>query len=250
MPAPWTFDDLPDTGDPSFNEEARDAFSQWQSNFNEGMASKAEIDHTHGEGGTVLSLVANEAALGTGATDGELKICQDTYGNRYTWDDDNSKWRVGDGNKYATGDLPTTAYTIETGTLVFDVTVGAWMRWTGSAWIAEAAHRLVAKASVADSPYAVTADDLAGNTELTNTGSVGEMVFNLPAGFNNAKVKGRVTVAQAMTFNTNGSQKFRFRSTQGSAGGSISSDEPGSVAIIAWTGSDWGLELLGPWDYT
>lgn len=98
------------------------------------VASKAGSDHTHGAGGTVISIVADAAALWTGATDGEMKLCADN-GNRYTWESTGTKWRVMDGNKYTTAALPTTAYNIATGTLVYDTTTNYWKRWNGSAFV-------------------------------------------------------------------------------------------------------------------
>jgi len=92
--------------------------------------------HTHGEEGDtiVFQIVANEAALPTGTTDGEMAICN-ASGNRYWWDDDNSKWAVFNGNAYATGSLPAAAtYTIETGIIVIDTTTDQVKRYTGSAW--------------------------------------------------------------------------------------------------------------------
>ncbi|MDI6789397.1 MAG: hypothetical protein QME44_01720 [Thermodesulfobacteriota bacterium] len=94
----------------------------------------AAIDHTHGAGGTVFSVVADVAALGTGGTDGEVKICADD-GNSYVWNATGVKWRVRDNNKYATADLPTaTVYTITTGTRVYDITTSQDKFWNGSAW--------------------------------------------------------------------------------------------------------------------
>jgi hypothetical protein len=56
-------------------------------------------------------------------------------GNWYTWDDDNSKWRVRSGNLYATAALPTSGtYTIEDETFVFDSTTNTMKMWNGSAW--------------------------------------------------------------------------------------------------------------------
>ena len=96
--------------------------------------SKAEFDHTHGAGGTVYSIVAAEGNLGTGATDGEVKICSVT-GNKYMWEDGTSKWQLSEGNQYTTATLPTTAYTILTGTRVYDSTVARIKYWNGSAFV-------------------------------------------------------------------------------------------------------------------
>jgi hypothetical protein len=91
-------------------------------------------NHTHGTGGVVWTIVANEAALGTGATDGEQKICSVT-GNRYMWEAGSTKWQPFPGNQYATSGLPTTAYNILTGTRVYDTTVARMKYWNGTAFI-------------------------------------------------------------------------------------------------------------------
>lgn len=98
------------------------------------IAGKAAASHTHGAGGEVVSIVADATALGTGATDGEMKICADN-GNRYTWESTGTKWRVMDGNKYTTAALPASStYNIATGTLVFDTTTSYWKAYSGSAF--------------------------------------------------------------------------------------------------------------------
>ena len=79
------------------------------------------------------SIVSTVASLSTGETDGELRMDAAT-GNLYSWDDGNSKWRIVSGNIYPTASLPTTAYTIETGTIVWDSTASVLKRWTGAAW--------------------------------------------------------------------------------------------------------------------
>ena len=92
------------------------------------------VDGIEGSVSGVISVAATVASLGTGATDGALKIDAGT-GNLYTWDDDNSKWRIQPGNFYTTANLPASAtYTIETGCTVFDTTVNRHKYWSGSAW--------------------------------------------------------------------------------------------------------------------
>lgn len=96
--------------------------------------SKAAASHTHGAGGTVYSIVANEAALGTGATDGECKVCSVT-GNKYMWEAGSSKWQPMAMNQYATASLPTTAYNILTGLRVYDTTLARVKYWNGTVFI-------------------------------------------------------------------------------------------------------------------
>jgi len=102
-----------------------DGDTSWTLDDYEGIAVEA----------VVTSVVATLAAIGTGTTDGEMVIDAGT-GNKYTWDDGNSKWRICSGNLYATASLPTTTtYTIETGTTVYDTTTGQQKYYSGTAWV-------------------------------------------------------------------------------------------------------------------
>lgn len=120
---------------PSVNElNFRSTFKEWLDSVTDEINDKAAATHNHDGGtGVVISIVINEAALSTGAIDGEVKICSAT-GNMYSWDDGNSKWRVYNGNIYTTATLPTTAYTIRNGTRVWDSTISWFMAWNGSGW--------------------------------------------------------------------------------------------------------------------
>ena len=80
------------------------------------LAAKANADHTHGEGGVVATIVDNEAALGTGTTNGELKWTLDGGFKMFFWDASAGKWGILAG-RWATEPSPST-YTIETGTIV------------------------------------------------------------------------------------------------------------------------------------
>lgn len=83
----------------------------------------------------IWSVAANEAALGTGTVDGECKISA-ANGNKYWWDDGNSKWSPDSGNRYATGSLPASGtYAIETGCLAFDTTTKTAKYYDGSSWL-------------------------------------------------------------------------------------------------------------------
>lgn len=137
----------------------RSLFASWISDLTDEVNNKAEESHTHGAGGVVVSIVAAEANLGTGSTDGEKKICS-SNANCYTWDDGNSKWRVCDGNKYATASLPTTAYTIPTGTLVYDTTTDTIKIWDGDSW----------ESALDVSGYQPADDDLTALAALSSTG--------------------------------------------------------------------------------
>lgn len=106
----YTWDVFPTSGSANFESTARSRLETWRGNASSiddeivagrnGKAnlkaeidSKASADHTHGGDGVFLSIVANAAALGTGATDGELKVCLDTF-MVYSWDAGNSAWQV------------------------------------------------------------------------------------------------------------------------------------------------------------
>lgn len=79
--------DLPATGETNFDSKVRTTLTAWRDSFE----SKAEGDHSHGAGGVVISIVANEAALGTGSTDGEMKITAEP-GEIWIWDDGGAAW--------------------------------------------------------------------------------------------------------------------------------------------------------------
>ena len=99
------------------------------------ISNKAASSHTHGVGGTVYSIVAAEANLDVGVTDGEVKICSVT-GNKYMWEAGSVKWQPANGNQYATSGLPASAtYNILTGLRVYDTTVARMKYWNGSTFI-------------------------------------------------------------------------------------------------------------------
>jgi hypothetical protein len=101
------------------------------------LDGKAATSHTHGAGGAVYSIVAAEVNLGTGATDGEVKICSVT-GNRYMWEAGSAKWQLLPFNQYATAGLPTSAtYNILTGTRCVDTTIARIKYWNASAWVVD-----------------------------------------------------------------------------------------------------------------
>jgi len=101
-----------------------------------GLDGKAEYNHTHGNYGEIVySIVIDEAALGAGGTDGEVKICSET-GNKYMWEAGSSKWQPANGNQYATASLPASAnYNILTGTRVYDTTIARIRYWDATAFV-------------------------------------------------------------------------------------------------------------------
>ena len=100
-----------------------------------GLDGKADSNHVHAAETIVYSIVTNEAALGTGATDGEIKTCSET-GNKYMWEAGSAKWQPANGNQYATASLPASAnYNILTGLRVYDTTVARMKYWNAGAFV-------------------------------------------------------------------------------------------------------------------
>ena len=97
--------------------------------------------------------------------------------------------------------------------------------------------------------YTVTHMDLFSGITFTNTGAAGAVNFTLPAGVNGYKASFAVTVAQYLKFTANGTEKFRYLGTQGAAGGYVRINIIGRMAIVEWLGSEWGLSLVGEWNY-
>lgn len=104
----WT--EFPVSGVANFESKARAAFELWRGN-NENIDIEvynarageltllarlnlfAPITHTHGEGGIILTLFENQAALSPGNIDGEVAVFVDTAA-RASWDDGNSRWQM------------------------------------------------------------------------------------------------------------------------------------------------------------
>jgi len=108
------------------------------------------IDNVYGMLGPILvSVYANETAVkaGSGTTDCEIGLDQAT-GNRYTWDDDNSKWRIQPGNVYAT-DPSASDFTIEDNTIIMNSTSDALKRWdaVGTSWVNVVAESFTASSA-------------------------------------------------------------------------------------------------------
>jgi hypothetical protein len=104
----YTWTTFPASGTSNFESTARAALEAWRTNaasmdteiynarkglsdLEASIDAKAAIDHTHGAGGVVVSIVANEGSLGTGSTDGEIAITADNQ-QVFVWDDGGSAW--------------------------------------------------------------------------------------------------------------------------------------------------------------
>lgn len=259
----YTVNAFPATGSANFATAARTVFGQYKTAI-DGMdaeivaargglaslllklATFAVSSHTHDGGSPVVfSLVAGIADLGTGNTDGEVKITYDEYGNSYTWDTGAAKWRIGEGNHYTTAGLPGSGYTRETGLRVFDVTTASWKRWDGAAWGSDLSTFTRLNKTQANSPYTVTAADVAGFTLITNTGASGELIASLPAGADGNKLSGEVTAAQYLTFDANGTETIRWKDKVSIAGGKVKSNVVGDKILLDWNGTQWSITISG-----
>ena len=79
---------------------------------------------------TPFDVVSNEASLGTGSVDGEMRICADS-GNRYRWSATYAKWSIVGVNIYSSAPSSTT-YHIPTGTVA--VISEELKKWSGTSW--------------------------------------------------------------------------------------------------------------------
>ena len=87
--------------------------------------------------------------------------------------------------------------------------------------------------------YTLSASDLSGNMVFNNTGATGQVKFTLPAGAANNRVSFRVTAAQYLKVQANGTEVFRFGSSVGSAGGYIRDNAIATCFTIEWSGTQW-----------
>ena len=86
-----------------------------------------------------------------------------------------------------------------------------------------------------------------GTTIITNTGAAGAVNLSLPVGASGYQFLGIVTVAQYLRFTANGTETFRWKSTQGAAGGYTRSNVIGNMLHGYWAGSEWLLDPIGLW---
>lgn len=259
----YTWLDFPTSGESDFESKAYSALNSWQQNaelMDDEITNarktystledvidyldnnKADIAHSHGGGGVVISLVDLASNLGSGASDGEMKITYDEYGNFYTWDDDNSKWRIEEGNFYTTAGLPTAGtYTIPTGTRVFDVTLSVWQEWNGSSWAGESSsYRRIDKTT----NYTMTIADFSGGITFTNNGAGADIQLDLVAGFDNAKVAFLVVDAFYLRVDAQAGEVISYQGVDTATGGYVRSNVEGTFWVIEWNGSKWTITLL------
>ncbi len=97
------------------------------------------------------------------------------------------------------------------------------------------------------SPVAVSVAPCAGFCTFTNTGASGEVHLDLPAGFDNAKLKMIVTAAQNFTAHANGTETIRYLSDVSIAGGRIQAAVIGYILTLEWSGTQWIAETQGLW---
>jgi hypothetical protein len=161
--------------DASDLNDVNEAIEDFADSIESDVDGKAALAHTHESGGsTAIQIVATAVALTAGPTDGAMAITKDEYGNKYTWDNDNTKWRIHTGNYYTTAALPIAAtYTIPTGTVVWDVTTGSHKEWDSSSWVAfEAPESTLADEAADTTTFPVIAGGATGSQALKTNSSL------------------------------------------------------------------------------
>ncbi len=202
-------------------------------------------------GSVRFTITATLAAIGTGDVDGELKLDADT-GNLYSWDDDNSKWRIQSGNHYTTANLPTTTYTIETGTMVVDTTVERPKRWDGSAWVVLSGSGALTSKTDGDSPYSISASEVTASTVFDNDGATARLIYQLPdiSTVSGGVVRFMITDAYDLQVKADTSDTISFGGTATAANGYIEDDAVGNYVEIIPTADTWVITGMGiSWDY-
>jgi len=105
------------------------------------------------------------------------------------------------------------------------------------------ARNEVAKTQAA-SPYAATVCDLLGNTIFSNAAATDAVEITLLAGAEGYGFRFYVAEAQYLKFTANGSETFRYGSTQSAAGGYIRSNTIGRSGIVEWVDSQWVIHFI------
>lgn len=90
----------------------------------------------------------------------------------------------------------------------------------------------------------LTAAELMGQFIITNTGAGGAIELTLPAGVVGYSVEVIVTVAQYLKVTANGTEKFRYGTTEGAAGGYIRDNVVGTHFKITWSGANWNVQII------
>lgn len=102
----------------------------------------------------------------------------------------------------------------------------------------------------ANSPYTVTAANVAGHTTFTNTGASGQIIFNLPAGADGEHFSAVVTAAQYLQLKANGTEVLSYLGTDTAAGGYIRANVIGYAVAGEWNGTKWVItNMAGTWQY-
>lgn len=92
--------------------------------------------------------------------------------------------------------------------------------------------------------YSVQAADLLGHQTFTNKGASVAVNFTLPAGAANYRAFFNVAAAYYLKVTANGSEKFRYLTTQSAAGGYIRNNTVGTTWEIFWNGTEWIIRNL------
>lgn len=92
----------------------------------------------------------------------------------------------------------------------------------------------------------LTATECAGNVVATNTDAGAAVNLTLPAGAADLALRVIVTVAQYLRITAAGSDKFRYWTTEGAAGGYVRSNTIGTSFLLVWSGGNWCImDLVG-----
>jgi len=87
--------------------------------------------------------------------------------------------------------------------------------------------------------YTVSANDLRGNTIITNTGAAGEVILSLPAGAAGYVFRAEVTAAQYLRVKANGSETISFEADTTAAGGYFRCNQSGGLLEGRWNGTKY-----------
>ena len=96
----------------------------------------------------------------------------------------------------------------------------------------------------ADSPYTVTAGNLAGPFCITNISASGELVCNLPAVGATDRIAFFVAAGYNVKVVADGTEKFRFLGSQTAGGGYVQSSTIGTFWIIDGINGEWVVTIL------
>lgn len=96
--------------------------------------------------------------------------------------------------------------------------------------------------------YSVSANDLRGNTVITNSGAAGEVILSLPAGSAGYQFECEVVASQYLRIKANGTETIILGGDVSAAGGYVRTNVPTRRASGKWNGVRWVItEMVGYW---